>query len=739
MRSANGWRNLSESQKQTKQDRGNRYHANRNSRGKGMRAARLTLVSMVWLSRLTVRRFFARLRDTNSWAIGRAQIAFLHDVAMAPIAFVVALSLKFGPDFVYIYSGPAAEGAVYIAAISAVVFWFMRLSRSLWCYASLQDMVTIAKAVTLVNALFVPIWAFSSRLSIVPAETLVINWIIMAALLAGPRLMSRLSTRRAFLAARERRRYGRVPLLLVGTGDNAELFLRGLARDPVARYRVVGIVDEMGAYLRGSIHGVEVLGTLNELKSVVERLDKRGERPQRLVVTDLSLSSGSIRALLDEAAQLGMTLSRTPRLTELTDGVTDRVEVKPIAIEDLLGRPQTVLDRESMRAMIEGANVLVTGAGGTIGSELVRQISDFTPVRLSLLDNSELHLYEIDLELHKRHPHLPRATIMADVRDGARIREVMATQTPDLVFHAAAMKHVPMVEMHPCEGIMTNVLGTRHVADACLENGVKAMVLISTDKAVNPTSVMGATKRIAEIYCQSLDLKNADRADATRFHTVRFGNVLGSTGSVVPLFQRQLAAGGPLTVTDPNVTRYFMTVSEAVGLVLQASALGSQLDDHSGSIFVLEMGDPVRIRDLANQMIRLAGFIPGKDVEVIYTGLRAGEKLFEEPLHVSEELRPTEANGILLAAPRIGDDTLLNRLIDEITQAARAKYTDLARGLIHQLVPEYVPTSGGRHGVAVEPAANLLPDNGNSGAELATVANIAEFSEHAKRQRNVKN
>jgi O-antigen biosynthesis protein WbqV len=414
--------------------------------------------------------------------------------------------------------------------------------------------------------------------------------------------------------------------------------------------------------------------------------------------------------------------------------VSERVEVKPVAIEDLLGRPQTVLDRDSMRALIHGANVLITGAGGSIGSELVRQISDFSPAHIALLDNSELHLYEIDLELQKRHPDLPRATIMADVRDGARIREIMATHRPALVFHAAAMKHVPMVEMNPCEGVLTNVIGTRNVADSCLEFGVKTMVLISTDKAVNPTSVMGATKRIAESYCQSLDVRDNDQDGLTRFVTVRFGNVLGSTGSVVPLFQRQLAAGGPLTVTDPNVTRYFMTVSEAVGLVLQASALGSKFTDRIGTIFVLEMGDPVRISDLANQMIRLAGLIPGKDIDVVFTGLRPGEKLFEEPLHISEELRPTESNGILLASPRIADETVLNSLIDELAQSAQAKNTVRARALIHQLIPEYQPSTGGSATGSGQSPANGSSDNEDTPVVSAT-ATIAKFSEHATRQR----
>jgi O-antigen biosynthesis protein WbqV len=638
------------------------------------------------------------------------QLAFLHDLAMAGCAFVAAVYLKMGVGFLEGARGAVLDALLFIGVIAAGVFYVMRLHRSFWCYISLQDMISIAKAVTLLNLIFVPVWVLTPELSRIPLSVLVINWLVLFALLAGPRLIARLATQRQPARTVDRRRYRQIPLLLVGTGDNTELFLRALDRDAAALYRVVGIVDEMGAYLRGSIHGVEVLGRIDEIKAVVERLDADGNRPQRLVVTEDGLSPAAMRSLLDEAAALGMTLSRTPKMTELTAGVADHVEVKPVAIEDLLGRPEALLDRASMAEMIQDARVLVTGAGGTIGSELVRQISDFGPAHVVLMDNAELHLYEIDMELSLRHPALPRSTVMADVRDAVRVREIMRRHTPDLVFHAAAMKHVPMVEMNPCEGMLTNILGTRNVVDASVEHGVKAMVLISTDKAVNPTNVMGTTKRIAESYCQSLDMRGAETGCATRFLTVRFGNVLGSTGSVVPLFQRQLAAGGPITVTDPEVTRYFMTVSEAVGLVLQASALGSRSSDRKGTIFVLEMGEPVRIRDLATQMIRLAGRVPGKDIEIVYTGLRPGEKLYEEPLHESEELRPTEASGILLAAPRVPDHQMLMRLIDELIVSALNRDVERAMALLRQIVPEFQP-----------PAARLLPPAASDAGEEAGI------------------
>jgi len=685
-----------------------------------VRAARLWWRNLPFASRFAIRRLVGPAGVARPLPVRRTYLAFAHDVGIATVAFVLALYLRLDLDFLRANVALVVESALYIAVAAAVAVRVLRLYRSLWCFASLQDMIAIVKAASLIQILFFPAWALYPRLAAVPPTVLAIHWLVTVALLAAPRVASRLASARTPGGGKDRRRYGRIPLLLVGTGSNTELFLRALDRDPTSLYRVVGIVDEMGAYLRGSIHGVEVLGRVDQIKSVVATLEERGDRPQKLVVTEDRLAPAAMRALLDEAAAIGLTLSRTPRVTELKTALHEHVEVKPIAIEDLLGRPQTILDRRSMADMIRGAQVLVTGAGGTIGSELVRQISDFGPAHITLLDNSELHLYHIDLELRDRHPNLSRATVMADVRDSTRIREVFAVHRPELVFHAAAMKHVPMVEMNPCEGVLTNVVGTRNVADACVEFGAKAMVLISTDKAVNPTSVMGVTKRIAECYCQSLDLRSLLSGSVTmptRFLTVRFGNVLGSTGSVVPLFQRQLATGGPLTVTDPNVTRYFMTVSEAVGLVLQASALGTRSIDGKGTIFVLEMGEPVRIRDLASQMIRLAGLVPGKDIGIVYTGLRPGEKLFEEPLHASEEMQPTEASGILLAAPRVPDHPMLMRLLDELLAVALERKIDRVRALFHHLVPEYRPTAG-------SPAPmTASPDGGADERVVARLAN----------------
>ena len=371
---------------------------------------------------------------------------------------------------------------------------------------------------------------------------------------------------------------------------------------------------------------------------------------------------------------------------------------RPVAIEDLLERPQIKLDRDAMAQLVQGRRVLVTGAGGTIGAELARQVAALGPAELVLLDQSEYALWQIDGELAERAPDIRRVAVFADIRDAMRIAAIFTSRRPELVFHAAALKHVPMVEADPLEGLLTNACGTAIVADAARTAGAAAMVLVSTDKAVNPTSVMGASKRLAEIYCQALDILGRRTDGGMRCVTVRFGNVLGSTGSVVPVFQRQLARGGPLTVTHPDMRRYFMTVREAVGLVLQASVAGVAEALPEGAIFVLDMGAPVKIVDLARKMIQLAGLRPDEDVEIRFTGLRPGEKLFEELFHGHEPAAPTLHPGLLMARPRTGDAKVIGHAMFAIETACRAGNRRVALAQLALMVPEFAPTEQGLRG-----------------------------------------
>ncbi len=637
--------------------------------------------------------------------LSRPTIALVHDTTMAAASFLLSLYLRVGDE---VFDYPAEFLLLGLSAFTAVAFavlWRTGVHKAIWRYASLTDLLNIARTVTLVILVFLPVMFLTTRLADLPRSMVFINWFVLVSLLAGPRVLYRLLKDGRFDLRYDPAGDRRVPVLLAGAGDAAEMFIQATSRQRHADYRVVGVVDDSPSRIGRMIHGVEVMGALDRLPEVVARLEREGERPQRLVVSKPELSGPRLRAQVDEADRLGLAIARLPRLTEFRSADPERIEIRPIAIEDLLGRPQTVLDREAMQRLIAGRRVLVTGGGGTIGGELSRQIAELGPSHLTLTDSSEFNLYSIDLELGEHHGALSRRALLVDVRDRGRVMRVLAAERPELVFHAAALKHVPMVEADPAEGVLTNSIGTRNVAEACRAVGVRAMVLISTDKAVNPTNVMGATKRLAESYCQALDLVERAKAGGTRFVTVRFGNVLGSTGSVVPLFQRQLAAGGPLTVTHPEITRYFMTVREAVELVLQASALGAGEAAHAeGKIFVLDMGEPVKIADLARQMIRLAGLRAGRDVEIVYTGLRPGEKLSEELFHAAEALAPTTAKGVQLASPRTADHAFLARAMDELEALAETGDEPATLQLLQRLVGEFRP----------EPIADAPPSRAGS-------------------------
>ncbi len=614
----------------------------------------------------------------------------LHDIFMAALSFEASVLLRY-----YTYGAPQSVGYLWPATVvftlvSLITFWRVGLYRGIWYYASFNDLVAIVKGVTMAILIFLAIMFVATRLEDFPRTALLINWPLLIFMLAGPRFLYRALKDGNWRAAFERDAANRVPVLLVGADDAAEMFIRDQNRSRIAGYRVVGIVDDSLGRVGRDIRGVRVMGQLDDLANIVTALDKKGRRPQRLIVAGDRIEGSRVAALLDQAETLGMTLARLPRLTEFKSGDRNIAgsTLQPIDIVDLLGRARKVLDRDAMRALIEGKRVLITGAGGTIGSELVRQVADFGPAHIALFDNGEFNLYQIDMEMAENQPATSRSAILGDVRDAQRLAQVFATERPEIVFHAAAFKHVPLTEQNPNEAALTNAIGTGLVAEACHVGGVSTMVLVSTDKAVNPTNVMGATKRIAEMICQSLNRER--RNGETRFVAVRFGNVLGSTGSVVPLFQRQLAAGGPLTVTHPDITRYFMTTGEAVELILQAAAMPEPADStQDGALFVLDMGEPVRIQDLARQMIRLSGHQPDSEIAIEFSGLRPGEKLFEELIHDAEQLTGTAIDGIHLAAPRTLDYAELKPQLDHLTEVAEARQTEATLAQIKLLVPEF--------------------------------------------------
>ena len=608
---------------------------------------------------------------------------------------------------------PAGAAAVLLAGSP------LRLSLQYWRFLGLSDLLGVAGAAVLGAALFATLLALTGTALPNPAFP-VVHALTLLALLGTPRVLYRqhqLRRARAGPGARE----AAATLLLVGAPEDLDLLLRALAQDRRRSFPVAGLVA-IGSGQRGRrIQGQTILGGIDDMASVLDRLSAEDRLPATIVIASPDLAGPALSRLVDQADRFGLSLRRAPRPTALGPaglshtGPGRRLELRPVVIDDLLNRAQVPLDREGMARLIQGRRAIVTGAGGTIGSELARQVAAFGPETLILLDNGEYALWQIDTELAETHPQVHRQALIADIRDEARVRAVFDTHRPELVFHAAALKHVPIVESNPLEGLLTNVAGTRHVADAARAVGAQAMVLISTDKAVNPTSVMGASKRLAEMYCQALDIEARARSrdsgrttgHGMRCITVRFGNVLGSTGSVVPLFQRQLERGGPLTVTHPDMQRYFMTVREAVGLVLQASVIGvggTELPRaEQGGIFVLDMGPPVKIVDLARQMIRLAGLRPDDDVEIRFTGLRPGEKLHEELFHGQEPPVPTGHAGLLMAAPRTADPAIVGRAIEEIAAACRGGQPRLALTLLGRLVPEFDHNADG----SAEPARAL--------------------------------
>ena len=630
------------------------------------------------------------------------------DTALAALALPVALVLADAPFPGWAWWLGALPAAV--AALLAAGF-AVRMPQQYWRYAGLPDLLAVAVAAVGGAALF---WGGLLLLGAEhPANPAfpVLHALALTALLGLPRVAARIHH------ARRGPDTGEEPqsVLLVGAGDGADLFIRALAGERPAGYRVLGILSMRSRQSGRRIRGHPILGTVDEVDAVLERMRDEGRLPALLVLTTRHVQGLALQRLVDAADRHGIPVRRAPSVTsldpaaqrraDLLEGGAPRLQLREVGIEELLDRPQVPLDREGMARLVQGRRVLVTGAGGTIGGELARQVAALGPGSLTLLDHGEFVLYEIDLELRESHPVVPRRAVLADVRDESRIRRLFEEIKPELVFHAAAYKHVPMVENDPAEGLLTNAYGTRVVADAARAVGTGTMVFISTDKAVNPTSVMGASKRLAEMYCQALDVQaRAATGDQTRAGsggmrcvTVRFGNVLGSTGSVVPLFRRQLERGGPLTVTHPDMRRYFMTVREAVGLVLQASVVGAEdradqpPELREGGIFVLDMGDPVKIVDLARRMIRLSGLRPEKDVEIRFTGLRPGEKLYEELFHGQEPPRPTAFPGLLVAKPRTADPALVGRAIDEIAATCRAGNAAAALAQLGRLVPEFAP------------------------------------------------
>jgi len=613
-------------------------------------------------------------------------ISFAHDLLVAIIAFVAAFAVAYNTNYLsWIPYFPQKIAAFVV--LSTFCIYAFRINRTSWRYVSAPDVLEIIKAVVAAVAIYTVGAFLVSRGQNVPRSVPVLTTIFMICGMVGSRFAYRLMLERR-LGARTGKRTKQSPrrVILYGMNDEADSFIPSVRRQADSNFEVAAIIDD-SLFAKGRIvQGVKVRGRLSDLANVQAVLKSRQKPASALIITDANHSRKRLGEIVEAGTAAGLKVLRLPDRTSATVLTTDQLlEPKEIELGDLLGRPEIKTDLRGVSSMINGRVVLVTGGGGSIGSELCRQIAMLGPQKLIVTDNSEFLLYNLDTELRDRHPQLALVARILDVRDRGRVNQIFQEFQPQLVFHAAALKHVPLVESNPLEAIKTNLLGTRNVADAALANSALSFVMISTDKAVNPTNVMGATKRSAESYCQALDVST----DATSFKTVRFGNVLGSNGSVVPRFKEQIAAGGPVTVTHPDIIRFFMTIPEAVRLVLNASSHAIHRANERGKIIVLDMGKPVRILHLAERMIQLAGFKPYTDVDIVFSGLRPGEKLYEELFDKSEVREDTAHDGYFVASPRMIDHVLLNKSVAEIESAVAREDHDRALMILHHIVPEF--------------------------------------------------
>ena len=560
--------------------------------------------------------------------------------------------------------------ALWYTLAALVIFAGFRLYRSLWEYASAEEMSFVIYAVILADAALLLIQMI--RDVALPRSLPVINLLLLMAGVCAVRYSYRLM-RRVKNHPREKRQN----TMLIGAGAAGALVLKELQHSSHSTNKIVCIIDDDVAKRGSYLLGVPVVGGREKIAACVEKY-----HIDDIILAIPTASPSDRRDLINLCQQTGCRTRILPGIYQLASGQVSTKKIRDVAVEDLLGRDRVQVDSTQIGEYITGKTVLVTGGGGSIGSELCRQIASLQPKKLVIFDIYENNAYEIQQELIRNHPELELHVLIGSVRDRNRVEQVFDKYRPELVCHAAAHKHVPLMEVSPNEAIKNNVLGTYNVACAADAYGAGKFVLISSDKAVNPTNVMGATKRICEIIIQTVG-----RNSKTTYSAVRFGNVLGSNGSVIPLFRRQIENGGPVTVTDKEIVRYFMTIPEAVSLVLQACAYA-----HGGEIFVLDMGEPVKIDDLARKMIRLSGFEPDVDIPVVYTGLRPGEKLFEELMLKDEELTKTRNDLIYMGYFKDFDPEMVMKALSELEEACRDDSTDI-RPLIRKLVRTYRPNT----------------------------------------------
>lgn len=581
----------------------------------------------------------------------------------------------------------------FVLITKVVCFYFFDLYRGMWRYTSIADLINIIKASTISTFFLITFILLRYRFIGFPRSVFLIDWCLTILFTSGLRMCIRLyfehlsngqfkkrTMAQSLSGFFKRKRLDVKKLLIIGAGDCGEKIFREIRDNANLRYQVVGFLDDHPSKIGKKIHGIPVLGDIKDIKTVSERVNA-----DEALIAISSANAQQMRKIVEHCNDSGIDFKTIPGYGELINGRVSISSIRQVAYRDLIGREAIRLDQERIGSYLKGKRVLVTGAGGSIGSELCRQICRFEPETIILFERAETPLYEIELELIRTFSNLHLVSILGDILNQNQLEKAFEAYYPQIVFHAAAYKHVPMIELQPWKAIDNNILGTQNLVNVSAKHNIERFVFVSTDKAVRPTNVMGASKRVAEMLIQG---QNSCKISKTQFMIVRFGNVVGSVGSVVPLFKKQIEQGGPVTVTHPDVTRYFMTIPEACQLILQAGTMGED-----GEIFILDMGTPIRIADMAKDLIRLSGFVPDVDIHIEYIGLRPGEKLYEELITEGEGIIPTSHEKILVLRGAECNLDILSEQINDLADSAMDQDADRIMIKLQEIVPEYRPAT----------------------------------------------
>lgn len=613
-----------------------------------------------------------RLQSLKSWQ--KVLIAMSNDFIFAALCFYGAIAIRYGELSV---PGVPLSKIIFLCTLATIVqsscFYFSGIYKGIWRYSSTYDLIRLVRGVTIAVLMTLAAISLTNRLESLPRTVFFIDWLLLIMTLGGSRFSYRI-WRDNISLKRDSTEFDKV--IIFGANDTGEKLLREIKASPHLQLHVVAIIDNDNTKKGRSIHGVPVFSPVNRLYDIAKKY-----HVSKVLIADPRIQGKEIRKIVDAGKDLQLEYKTLPKYSDFINGKASLSQLKSLEPEDLLGREEVILDNTSLSTMSEGKTILITGAGGSIGSELCRQIAKFNPHKIIFFEQSEYNLYALEKDIKALYPTLNYHCLIGDIRNESDLDFAFAKYRPEIVLHAAAYKHVPMMEANPIEAVKTNVLGTINVSNFSLKYNVERFVMISTDKAVNPTNIMGATKRVAETYCQYIQKKSVD----TKFLMVRFGNVLGSSGSVIPLFKEQIEKGGPITVTHKDIKRYFMSIPEASRLVLQAGALGT-----GGEVFVLDMGSPVKIVDLAKQMILMSGLKVDEDIKIEFTGLRPGEKLYEELLLSGEGSLPTLHPLVKVAQAQGPVEDFTQKLKTLLAMDSNTDTNDIKRQ-VKLLVPEYFP------------------------------------------------